>query len=93
MLLSLIVIQVEDFNEMFICRGCSNSKGKKGIRELVGRDQLWSLLSPALSCMGDLLMDTSPGQRLSRGKGFVWIACLISKENVEECRSCTRHRA
>lgn len=63
-------MQVEDFNEMFICEGCSSSKEKKkGIRELVGRDPA---VVTAVPLMGDLLMGMRPGQRLSPGRSFAW---------------------
>lgn len=36
--LSLIVIRVEDFNEMFRWKDCSDSGGENGIREAGGRE-------------------------------------------------------
>lgn len=47
--LSLIVIRVEDFNEMFVCKDCSNSEGKMALENQSGGILLWLLLFPALS--------------------------------------------
>lgn len=67
LLLSLIVMRVEDFSEMFIWEGCSNSEGKNGTGESVGRDLA---VAAAVPWAGDLLMGTSPGRGLSPRKGF-----------------------
>lgn len=78
--LSLIVIRVEDFNEMFVCKDCSNSEGKNGIRESLGRELAVIAAVPCLVLGSDLL---KVRLGLSPRKAFVSIACLISKENSE----------
>lgn len=66
----------------FCVRAVATGKGKTERENQREGILLRSLLSPALSRAGDLLMGTGPRWGLSPGKGFVWIACLISKENV-----------